>query len=98
MAYNTSNPPNKITMGVLAKVNTTEDTSVGGDLWYYKSADTIATVKAAGYFSDAAARGMQVGDVVLVYDRTTPALSVAFVLSISAAGASTLDATPLTAT
>lgn len=97
MAYATTNPPVKVTLGALAKFNTTEDTSVGGDLWYYKSADAIATVKGAGYFSNAAALGMQPGDVVLVYDRTTPALSLAFVQSITA-GAANLDATPLTAT
>lgn len=96
-AYATSNPPVAISYGPLAGYNTTEDTSVGGKGWYYKSADAIATVKGAGYITNAVQLGMQVGDWIIVYDRTTPALSLAFVQSFTG-NAANLDGTPLTAT
>jgi len=75
MAYApTTNPPVAMSMGPLAEYNTTEagTTYVGGKLWLYKSADVIATVQGAGYFSDGIQRGMQVGDLVYVIDETTP--------------------------
>lgn len=96
MAYNTSNPPSKINQGALADFGAS--TGGGGDIWFYRSADAIATVKAAGYFSDGVSRGMSVGDIVIVFDSATPALSFAFVQSVNANGAVNLDATPLTAT
>lgn len=95
MAYVTTNPPVKCTQGPLTDFGASNG---GFQIWGYKSADAIATVKAAGYITNAAALGMQVGDPVLVIDTATPALSVAFVTAVSAAGASTLDTTPLTAT
>jgi len=96
MAYATSNPPAKMSAGPLTDFGAS---TAGGQLWLYKSADAIATVKAAGYITNAAPLGMQVNDPILVVDTATPALSLAFVQSISATtGAATLDATPLTAT
>lgn len=97
MAYNTANPPNKVNLGALTDFGSSSGT--GGSIWAYQSADTIATVKAAGYFADGVARGMQPGDTVLVYDTTTPALSVAFVKQVNANGlAVDINQTPLTAT
>lgn len=96
MAYAITNPPAKMSAGPLTDFGAS---SGGSQLWVYKSADAIATVKAAGYITNAASLGMQVSDPILVVDTVTPALSLAFVLSINAAtGAATLDATPLTAT
>lgn len=56
MSYSTSRPPR---VGV-----------VGGapNLWFYSSDDGIATVAAAGYFSDGYARGMRDGDLMFVND------------------------------
>lgn len=36
--------------------------------WLYRSADAIATVNTAGYFSDYATRGMKEDDLVIVVD------------------------------
>lgn len=36
--------------------------------WIYAHTDAIATVKAAGYFSDGYSRGMTVGDIVWYFD------------------------------
>jgi len=95
MAYVTTNPPVKISGGVLTDFGAGAGT--GGNIWFYRSADAIATVKAAGYFTDALQRGLQVGDIVIVFDSATPALSFAFVQSFTA-NAANLDGTPLTAT
>lgn len=58
MSYATTNPPVVLVPGV------------GGSptLWLYKSADAVATVAGAGYFTDAANLGMKENDVVLVVD------------------------------
>lgn len=97
MSYNTSNPPSKINHGPLADFGAS--TGGGGDIWFYRSADAIATVKGAGYFTNGVALGLSVGDIVFVFDSATPALSVAFVQAVNANGtAVNLDGTPLTAT
>lgn len=96
MAYAVTNPPIKVSAGGIADFGASNG---GYQEWAYKSADAIATVKAAGYFSNAASLGMQVGDKVTVVDTATPALSIAFVQTVVAAtGAANLNATPLTAT
>jgi hypothetical protein len=68
MAYSTSNPPARIA-GPLTRMNTPEG---GGtttpEMWMYASADPIATVQGAAYFSNGIQLGMQVGDVVIVVD------------------------------
>lgn len=96
MAYAVTNPPAKMSAGPLTDFGASTG---GSQLWLYKSADAIATVKAAGYITNAVSLGMQVADPILVVDTVTPSLSLAFVLSVNAVtGACTLDATPLTAT
>lgn len=78
MAYNTANPPVKLSLGALAGFNTTEsggtqaNGGLAGNIWLYKSADVIATVEGAGYFSNGVALGMQPGDLVIIIDVTTP--------------------------
>jgi hypothetical protein len=37
-------------------------------MWLYASADPIATVQGAGYFSDGIQRGLMVNDIVFVVD------------------------------
>lgn len=96
MAYAVTNPPVKMSAGPLTDFGASNG---GSQLWLYKSADAIATVKAAGYITNAVALGMQPNDPVLVVDTTTPALSLAFVQTTNlVTGVANLDATPLTAT
>lgn len=80
MAYATSNPPRK-----MAQVNG----SSGVNLWSYKSADPAATVRGAGYITNATDLGMAVGDVVIVVDSNLEISNVDYVSAI-AAGAATL--------
>lgn len=56
----------------------------------YRSADPIATVIGAGYFSDGADKGMQLNDYVIVIDDNVPTLDIMLVTTISAAGAATV--------
>lgn len=42
----------------------------GPRLWQYWSADSIATIVGASYISDATKKGVQVGDVVMVFSGT----------------------------
>lgn len=56
-------------------------------------ADAVATVRAAGYISDAKKRGMKLNDVVIVVDTTTPLTSLSRVSALNAStGAATLTA------
>ncbi len=59
-------------------------TRVGGDsngsLWMYRSADAIATVRASGYFNNAA-NMLGVRDLVIVQDTNVPTTSLCSVLS-----------------
>lgn len=72
MAYATSNGPIKMTSGPLTSFGRTETGNSGGNLWLYNSADLIATVEGANYFTNALALGMQPGDLVYIVDSTTP--------------------------
>lgn len=72
MAYSVSNPPAKIAQ------------TIGGkSLWIYVSADDDATTNGAGYYSDALALGMKLGDFILVFDTATPKGSVHYVTTVS---------------
>lgn len=79
MAYATTNPPARLVGNI----------SGSAEVWIYKSADDDATVNGAGYITNAGELGMQVGDLVLVIDTTTPKGSLHYVASISS-GAATL--------
>lgn len=90
MAYAATNPPVRINHGGLTSYGATEagggagvnSPAYGGNsIWLYKSADVIATVQGAGYITDGIQRGMQVNDVVLVIDLTTPHMYILAVLS-----------------
>ena len=52
----------------------------GFKLWAYSSADAIASVNSANYFSDAA-NMLTVRDVIIVLDTNTPTTSFVSVLS-----------------
>ena len=59
-------------------------TRIGGasnaDLWFYTSADAIATVNTSGYFNDAA-NMLAVRDLIIVCDTITPTTIFVNVLS-----------------
>jgi len=59
-------------------------TRIGGasnaDLWFYTTADAIATVNTAGYFNDAS-NMLAVRDVIIVADTNTPTTNLVSVLS-----------------
>lgn len=60
MAYATSNPPQIMFLG-----------GIGGTLpsfWFYSSTDNATTVDVPGYFTDALALGIKVGDYIFVVD------------------------------
>jgi hypothetical protein len=67
-------------------------------LFLYKTADTQATVNTVGYFNSIASL-LTVGDVIFVYDTTTPSLVITYVNAVSAAGVVDIaDGTTISAT
>lgn len=78
MAYSTSNPPTLQKQAI-----------AGPKTWAYSSADSVATVTGAGYFSNGDALGMAVGDFVHIFDTATGDGGVAFVTAVTAGGAAT---------
>ncbi len=56
---------------------------VGGKLWYYESADPIATVNTSGYFTNGYKLGLRVGDTVIVRDTNVPTTSLCTVITAS---------------
>lgn len=76
MSYATTNPPAKVT-----------DTLTGGpQMWIYSSTDDDNTVIAASYITNAQALGMRVGDLVYIWDSTTPKGSLAYVSAVASTG------------
>jgi hypothetical protein len=67
-------------------------------LWIYRSADAIATVRAAGYISNATDMAMRVGDVVLVHDTATPTHQWCLVIAITSGAADLSDGTAIAQT
>jgi len=67
MAYATSNPPRLISQSVGAGTTPAASTD-GGKHWLYIDADPLATVLAAGYFTDGHDLGMRLNDKVTVVD------------------------------
>lgn len=84
MAYSTSAPPQALF------------SRIGGGVAYfaYSSVDAVATVRAAGYITNAKDLGMKAGDLVAVVTTTAGAPSAAptlcVVSAIGANGSSTL--------
>lgn len=83
MAYSTANPPRKMY------------DSLGGGLgkWTYTSTDAIATVRGAGYFSNAGDLGMKVGDQVESFNSTGLLGSVSVINAITAGAATVIALT-----
>jgi hypothetical protein len=66
-------------------------------LYSYKSADTQATINTSGYF-DSLSTLLKVGDVIFVYDSTTPSLVITYVNSNSSGVVDIADGTTVSAT
>lgn len=67
-------------------------------VYSYKTADTQATVNTVSYF-DSIASLLKVGDIIFVYDSTTPSLVLTYVNAVSAAGVVDIaDGTTVSAT
>jgi len=75
MAYVTSNPP-QLLIGALTSSN-------GPNLWSYVSADAVATVAGAGYFTNGGQLGLKVNDLMIVVDTATPLISTVRVKTVS---------------
>lgn len=69
MSYATTNPPAVRVAGI------------GGapTIWSYSSTDDDATVNGSGYFTNGKKLGMKLGDLVYVWDSTTPKGSMHYV-------------------
>ena len=66
-------------------------------LYSYKSADTQATINTAGYFNTLSTL-LAVGDVIFVYDSTTPSLVITYVNSNASGVVDIADGTTVSAT
>lgn len=89
MAYATTNPPRCIVPGV----------GGGPNVWVYASADNLAAVRVAGYFSNGYDLGMRVGDIVFVQDTDDYAGGICYVNAATASGGVDLnDGTAIAAT
>jgi hypothetical protein len=76
-------------------------TRIGGasnaDLWFYTTADAIATVNTAGYFNDAS-NMLAVRDVIIVADTATPTTNLVSVLSNASGVVDVSDGTAIAET
>ncbi len=68
-----------------------------GNLWWYSTTDTIATVNSAGYFNDAA-NMLAVRDVIIVSDTNAPTTSFVSVLSNTGSVVDVSDGTAIAET
>lgn len=66
-------------------------------LYSYKSSDTQATINTAGYFNSLSTI-LSVGDIIFVYDTTTPSLVITYVNSNSGGVVDIADGTTVSAT
>lgn len=66
-------------------------------MYLYKTADTQATVNTAGYFNSLASM-LKVGDIIFVYDTTTPSLVLTYVNANNGTTVDIADGTTVSAT
>lgn len=59
----------------------------GKQQWVLSGTDAVATVRGAGFISDAQIKGMRVGDVLVYQDTTTPLTSFSRVTVVASTGA-----------
>lgn len=85
MAYSVSNPPVPVSWGPLAGYGANEPGAgqTIPKLWVYSSADPIATVQGAAYFSNGLTLGMRVNDIVFVVDNNLAKMYPSFVTAVT---------------
>lgn len=66
-------------------------------MYLYKTSDTQATVNTSGYFNTLAST-LVVGDIIFVYDTTTPSLVLTYVNGNSSGVVDIADGTTVSAT
>jgi hypothetical protein len=66
-------------------------------MYLYKTADTQATVNTADYFLSLKDT-LKVGDIIFVYDTTTPSLVLTYVNAVSSTAVDIADGTTVSAT
>lgn len=88
MAYSTANPPALFANGVGGMAR----------FWIYKSADPIATVNTANYFTNGASLGMKLWDPICVIDTTNGLLDWCVVNAIGNGTTDLSDGLRFTAT
>ena len=66
-------------------------------MYVYKSADTQATINTVGYFNDVASI-VSVGDIIFVYDTSTPSMVLTYVNANSGTVVDIADGTTVSAT
>jgi hypothetical protein len=66
-------------------------------IYTYKSADTQATINTAGYFNSLASI-LKVGDVIFIYDTTTPSMVISYVNANDGTTVDIADGTTVSAT
>lgn len=70
----------------------------GFSLWVYRSADTIATVNSAAYFTGDAVNMLGIRDLILVIDTATPTTNWVNVLSNNGTAVDVSDGTVIVET
>lgn len=88
MAYNAANLRKMVMAGI--------DNSVAGGIWFYTSADAVATVVAQNYITNPIDQGMLPNDLVFIFDTNTPLISTSRVKTVGAAGVGALLSTGIT--
>lgn len=91
MAYDADNPPVMCVPRLGSGTGDGTTTTKSAAIWTYTSADPVATVIGADYFSDGDDLGMKVNDVVIVCDDNTPQVTLAMVTAVTAGGAATVQ-------
>lgn len=59
----------------------------GAQLFQLRGVDAVATVRGAGFISDALAKGMRINDILIYQDTVTPLTSLSRVSAVATTGA-----------
>lgn len=92
MAYSTSLPPYLLVAAPAGGLISTSTavTGGGGNMWFYRSADGIATVAGSSYFSNGAALGMKKYDLVWVANTSSTLMAMGMVTAVTAGAGATV--------
>lgn len=95
MAYSTSNRPYLVVGAVAGGFGPTlsgatpGSSDCGGNIWAYRSSDSVGSVMASGYFTDGFKLGLRKGDIMFVTQFSTAmAVSAAGIGVVTASNAS----------